>query len=646
MLDSVSFYSWLLLSIQLVLIIFSARQVGNIFDKIKLPVISGFLLTGILVGPHAFKFVGSNIIKPFSFIDSCALAFIAFMAGSEIYVATYKERLKSIFWITICHLLVIFGLCATTTYYLLSQSGFLEGISQSGTFAVAILAGTILVARSPSSVVAVVKEIRANGPFTKTILGVTVLTDVFVIAVFTICTSIAAALYAENSVNLIFLLEILINFFLSALVGIGLGKTLSRLLASSLEYKYKPIAVIIIGYISFLSIEKIGLLIAKIIGPGFFPEPLMVCMVAGFYVTNYTNYRALFDKVLHEYSSYIYIAFFTYTGLGLEISVIRDVWPIALALVLVRSLGLFIGSLIGGTIAKDPMKSNCISWMGFITQAGVGIGLAKSVELNFPIWGSEFATLIIAIIVINQLIGPTILKMAIFIMGEARPKAKKTDPNIIHNVSIFGNDSTSLALAKQLHLHNWHVQVIDLKERKIEHIVGEDIEFSQISQLTIDELRRINIEATGTVVCLFSDEENYTICQLIRQHFVGINLIVQLSSRAYQDKFHELDVTTVLPSTAMISLLDHFVRSPSAVALLLNWEDDQDVVDIYVTSSYVVGSYLKDIKLPDKILIIAAHRGGKNIVVNGNYKFCYGDTLTIVGSKEPLKEVTEQLHEI
>ena len=55
----------------------------------------------------------------------------------------------------------------------------------------ALLAGAILVARSPSSAIAVVKELRAHGPFTKTVLGVTVIMDVVVIIAFAGAAAVA-----------------------------------------------------------------------------------------------------------------------------------------------------------------------------------------------------------------------------------------------------------------------------------------------------------------------------------------------------------------------------------------------------------------------------------------------------------------------
>ena len=90
--------------------------------------------------------------------------------------------------------------------YLLS--GMIPGLadlSPAIRVAASLLAGAILVARSPSSAIAVVKELRAHGPFTKTVLGVTVIMDVVVIIAFAGAAAVAGALVSNEAFDLGFL---------------------------------------------------------------------------------------------------------------------------------------------------------------------------------------------------------------------------------------------------------------------------------------------------------------------------------------------------------------------------------------------------------------------------------------------------------
>ena len=84
-------------------------------------------------------------------------------------------------------------------------------------FAIAILFGTIFVARSPSSAIAVINEMRASGPFTKTVMGVTVVKDVLVIILFAIFILLSKKhLLMEEQLDSLFLLFFIIriNYFI------------------------------------------------------------------------------------------------------------------------------------------------------------------------------------------------------------------------------------------------------------------------------------------------------------------------------------------------------------------------------------------------------------------------------------------------
>ena len=109
-------------------------------------------------------------------------------------------------------------------------------------------------------------------------------------------------------------------------------------------------------------------------------------MVAGFVVTNYTGYRTSFRRVLDDASPPVYTLFFTLAGASLALDVLASSWQVALALFGIRVVAIGLGSFSGGVLAGDPMRLNRINWMAFITQAGIGLGLAKEIAGEFPEW--------------------------------------------------------------------------------------------------------------------------------------------------------------------------------------------------------------------------------------------------------------------
>jgi Kef-type K+ transport system membrane component KefB len=179
-------------------ILFATDYFAKLFQKIKLPLISGFIVTGVIVGPYFLNLIPEQAIDKLLFINNIALAYIAFAAGSELYLKDLRSSLRSIAWNTFGQLVVTFLLSSVVIYLLAAQIPFMASASPNIKVAISILMATIFVARSPSSAIAIIHQLRAKGPFTQTVMGVTVIIDVLVIILFAICVSISRNLISDH----------------------------------------------------------------------------------------------------------------------------------------------------------------------------------------------------------------------------------------------------------------------------------------------------------------------------------------------------------------------------------------------------------------------------------------------------------------
>ena len=204
----------------------AANQIAKVFQKIKFPLITGLIITGIIAGSSVLNFITTEAIDKLNFLNEIALAIIAFSAGSELYLNELRSRIKSIKWMTIGQLVITFFMSATVIYFVAHQIPFMAEMPPTHILAVSVLFATIFVARSPSSAIAVINEMRANGPFTKTVMGVTVVKDVLVIFLFAICLSVAKALINDETTGVLFF----VLLFFEIIVSFGLGYLLGRLL--------------------------------------------------------------------------------------------------------------------------------------------------------------------------------------------------------------------------------------------------------------------------------------------------------------------------------------------------------------------------------------------------------------------------------
>jgi Trk K+ transport system NAD-binding subunit len=311
---------------------------------------------------------------------------------------------------------------------------------------------------------------------------------------------------------------------------------------------------------------------------------------------------------------------------------------VAVALLVVRIVGIFAGSFIGGVVAGDPLRQNALLGFTFITQAGVSIGLAKEIGVEFPPWGNELATLLIAIIVANQLIGPPFFKWAVRKVGEAHvPGTGREDGH--RDAVIFGLERQSFALARQLRSHDWNVRVIALNGQDLDRVAEADVEIETIPGLTVEALKAAKVDKAEAVVAILGDDDSLRLCGLLQEQFDVANVIVLLRDRAKAEAFLAYEVTIVEPSTAIVELLEHMVRSPSGAKLLLGMDGQQDVLDVLLENPRLDGRTLRSLNLPLDALILSVRRDDSVLISHGYTRLRIGDTVTVVGSPQALEDV-------
>lgn len=631
-----SYQQLLILTIGFGIVAIAATRIATVFQKIQLPVITGFLVTGLVTGPFVLNLVPIEATHRLNFINETALAFIAFAAGSELYFRELRSRINSIKWNTIGQLGFSFAFGSMTVFFLSDLIPYMHDMSLGVKIGASLLTGTIFVARSPASAIAVIKELRAKGPFTQTVMGVTVLKDFIVIILFAVCFSMAKSLDSGEEFQFISVLIPIGELAMSFGIGFILGKLLELVLAQKMATNIKSIIIVVLGYSVYYLNHVIHDFTADW-SHSLRLEPLIVCIIASLYVTNYTRSKPEFLNILHKVGSMIYAAFFTLTGATLNVEILMDFWFIALFFFFVRLITIVGGAYFGGVMANDPWKFIHVSWMPYITQAGVALGLSTLVANEFETWGPSFATMVIAIIVLNQLVGPPLFKYSLTKVKENRNRASfKTDG--VLDAIIFGFENQSVSLAKQLIDHGWKVQMATRKkEGSIE--IPKGVKVHHIKQINLEVLKSMNAQKTEAIVCMMSDKRNLEVCEIAYQHFGTPDLIVRLVDSSFSDKFLALGVRIVDPSTAVISLLDNFVRSPQATSLLMGMEPGQETRDLELLDPSLHGITLRDMRLPSDVLILAIHRNDQMIISHGFTRLRLGDVVTFVGSTESLDDI-------
>lgn len=620
-----------------IVISLASRQVGDLLMHTGLPLISGFLFTGILCGPHVLDLISADAVTALRFVDEIALGIIAFAAGSELHFKEMRHRLGDIAWITVGLVICTFTLTSISFFMLTPFLPFSSGMELPFRIGVSLIAGAIFVARSPSSAIAIINELRARGPFIQTVLGVTVLMDVVVITLFAVNSSIADALFTGLRFNFNFVLLLTLELGGTLMAGLFVHKVLTGLLYRNLLPLIKILAIPLLGYLVFEGSAGIRAFTHARLPFEVLLEPLLICMIAGFATGNVSKLRKEFLNLLSRIGPPVYIAFFTLAGASIALDSLAHTWHVALILFFVRIIAIFAGSFFGGTAAGLPVRQNTVSWMAYITQAGVGLGLAREVAVEFPGWGMSFATIIIAVIFLNQILGPPLFKMVIRMAGEDHSKAKEMPNQEPRNALILGNGLQAMALYRSLTDKGWTVTLASLSKDAPKVGSVDSIPFIVLPALDLDSLVGAGADKVSAIVALLSEKENYQVCELAWEHFGTQTLVANVDNPEVAKRFEALGVLVVDPTEAAARLMDYFVQSPVTAVLLSSRNGEQKLMDLFMMNPELAGMAIRDIKLPIDTLILSIRRKNKVIVPHDYIRLALGDRISLIGSAPSLR---------
>lgn len=412
-------------------LLLSAYCIGFIFESLGLPRITGYILAGLFLGPYFLRFYGHEAIEDLSFLNSLALAFIAFCAGGELRLSHIRKQLKSILYLIAGVSSAVFLGVTLTVFALSSFIPFMTEFDPIVRLAISALFGVISVARSPSSAIAIISETKAKGRYTDTILSVTIAMDVVIIIFFAIVISVCQTVISSgSSIDIFFILslvlEVLIAFVLGFLLGWGIVFLIEKV---KVEFS---VVIIAMGFLVIKFSHLLGDYLHETYDIGLNIEPLLICMAAGFTVQNFSEHGTSFLSRMDRVSLPIYVAFFAITGASINIDALKTGWFLGVVLVLSRTIMLYLGSYTSGKLAKDPPEIYKNTWLGFITQAGVSLGLLTEVVRRFPEIGIPIQTILIASITLNQIIGPIAFKYALNKVGETNTGRQVSESSARH----------------------------------------------------------------------------------------------------------------------------------------------------------------------------------------------------------------------
>ena len=403
--------------------LFAGLMLSRVAKMLKLPAVTAYLVAGILIGPYflghlgisGLGFTSMSDIKAYDIIPDVALGFIAFLIGNEFRLSQLKQIGKQATVIGVFQAIVT---CILVDAVLIGiHFAFPDKLSLPG----AVILGAVATATAPAATLMVVKQYKAKGPVTKILLPIVALDDAVGLIVFAISFGVAKALIV-GSVDVISiivepLLEVVLSLALGAIMGYLFNfferffHSRSKRLAMSVTFVLLTVAL------SMLKFEIGGIHISF--------SSLLVCMMLGTVFCNICDFsEELMDRI-DRWTAPLFILFFVISGAELELSIFKDFGIVCIGLVyiLVRCIGKYFGASLSAKATK--CNENIIKYLGItlFPQAGVALGMAIKAEELGP-EGKIVANITLFAVLIYELIGPFLTKIALQKAGEIKPEEK------------------------------------------------------------------------------------------------------------------------------------------------------------------------------------------------------------------------------
>jgi Kef-type K+ transport system membrane component KefB len=386
-------------------LVLAAYTVGELVTPLTLPRITGFLFAGMIFGPSLLGIVDAGVIAELEPVNRLAIALIAFLAGAELRWRELRDHIKKIFGILTAELLLTFVLLVGTLLLVKPYVPFLQDSPLVEAIALASLFSAVAIVHSPAVVLALLTETAAKGPVTRTTLSIVLVADVVVVLAFSLTLAVARAIVPSDTAAALSAGTVAWELGGSVIVGAALGG------AVALYLRFVERELIMFALI----IAFFGSEIARLVHV----EGLLTLLVAGFVAENTTRHGAeALLKAMERSAAPVFVVFFALAGASISLEAVAAIWPLAIGLTLVRAFGIWGGSYIGARLTGASPEERSYTWMGLIAQAGVAIGLVVVISENYPDRGAEMQTLILAVIAINQVIGPILGRFALVRAGE------------------------------------------------------------------------------------------------------------------------------------------------------------------------------------------------------------------------------------
>lgn len=403
---------------------FAGLLLSRLVKKANLPSVTAYLVAGLLIGPNFLGALGIpglgfnsfEQVERFGLINDVALGFIAFAIGSEFRIAQLRKTGRQATVIAILQALT------ATVFVDVSLILLHFVLGDKLPIADCITLGAIATATAPAATLMVVNQYKAKGPLTDILLPVVALDDAVGLIVFAISFGAARAMKSGAFSLLAVLVNPMLEIIFSLLLGGLLGVVFSAL-EKYFKSNSKRLSLAVTFVILAAALSKLKFSLPGGVEIGF--SSLLVCMMMGTVFCNVCDFSEEMMYKTDRWTAPLYVLFFVLSGAELDLRVFADwaVVGIGLVYIVFRSAGKYFGASASARLMK--CDENICKYLGItlLPQAGVALGMSVTVASAMGAEGMIIRDIVLFSVLVYELVGPVLTKMALTKAGDIKPKA-------------------------------------------------------------------------------------------------------------------------------------------------------------------------------------------------------------------------------
>ena len=369
----------------------------RIMKKINLPNVTGYLIAGLIVGPYCLNVFNEGNLAGLAVITDAALGFIAFSIGGEFKFSALKQLGAKIFVITLFEAVGASFLVATV----LIIAGF--------NIQLALVLGAIASATAPAATLMVVRQYKASGPVTSTLLPVVAIDDAVCLMLFSILSSVAKSMNSTGGFNAYeTILKPILEIAGSLVAGFAVGFVLSLATRFFLSRANRISLVVTAVFLGVGLSQLLGL------------SSLLLCMAIGAALANFSQVTDAVMEGADRWTPPVFMLFFVISGAQFNFEVLKTVGVAGVLYLVFRSAGKYFGAVLGSALTKSEKNVRKYLGVTLLPQAGVAIGMAQLSLTVVPEYGEQIRAVVLCATLIYELVGPLLTKIVLTKAGEIK----------------------------------------------------------------------------------------------------------------------------------------------------------------------------------------------------------------------------------